>query len=138
MSIGRFAVMWTLMAIAMSANGILRELVLLPSLGRPWAAAGSALLGVALLGVISWWGFRPLAAQLPPRREVWRWSVALLVLTVGFETVLGRVVDHKSWSEIGRHYALWEGEWWPLVLAWLVATPFVWARPRVPPARGAR
>ena len=32
------------------------------------------------------------------------------------------------WKQLLEHYAIWHGELWPLVLAWLAATPFVWSR----------
>jgi xanthine/uracil permease len=128
MPIGRFLGMWVLMAVAMSMNGIGRELFLKRVLPPSAAAVVSALLGIALIGLISRWGFAAIAEQSSSTTTLWQYSVALVVLTVLFETVLGRVVDHKSWSELAEHYAFWRGEWWPIVLAWLAMTPFVWAR----------
>lgn len=128
MTLGRFVAMWIVMAVAMSLNGAGRELLLKRILAGPAAGVVSAVIGVVLIGVITWWGFRPLAIGTPSSSEVWMLSLALVVLTVAFETAMGRLVDHKSWSQIAEHYALWRGELWPIVLVWLAATPFVWAR----------
>ncbi len=128
MSPVRFLGMWALMAVAMSANGIARELYLKTILTGRSAGIVSALSGVLLIGLITRWGFRPLASSSPSLSDLWFLSVGLVVLTVLFETLLGRVVDHKSWTELAEHYALWRGELWPIVLAWLGATPFLWCR----------
>jgi hypothetical protein len=128
MPLGRFLGMWLLMAVAMTLNGIGRELLLKRFMSVAAAGGVSAILGIILIGIITRWGFRPLAGRDPSAAELWTLSIALVVLTVGFETIMGRLVDHKSWSEIGRHYAIWRGELWPIVLGWLAATPFVWGR----------
>lgn len=116
------------MAIAMSLNGIGRELLLRRFFVGRSADIVSAILGVMLIGLITRVGFRPLAVARPRAKELGRVSVALLVSTVAFESALGRFIDHKSWEQILEHYAIWNGELWPVVLAWLVATPFFWAR----------
>lgn len=131
MPLGRFLGMWVLMAIAMSLNGIGRELLLKRIAGEQAAGVMSAIIGIVLIGVITRWGLRPLAIGKPSISELWMVSVALIVLTVTFETLLGRFVDNKSWSQIAAHYALWRGELWPIVLAWLAATPFVWTSERL-------
>ncbi len=123
---GRFAAVWAVMAVAMTANGIMRELVLKQMLNAGNADALSALLGVALIAVITSIGFRAIGDATA--MELLTLSVALVAATVVFETVLGRVVDHKSWSDLLAHYDLLHGELWPLVLLWLALTPFVWAR----------
>lgn len=127
MPLGRFLGMWVLMALAMSLNGIGRELLLKRVMGGGTAGVASAIIGIVLVGVITWWGFRPLADGSATATELWLLSAALVALTVAFETILGRYVDHKSWSEIAAHYALWRGELWLIVLVWLALTPFVWA-----------
>jgi hypothetical protein len=125
-SIGRFAVVWLIMAGAMSANGVTRELVFKRLMNSGNADALSAILGVALIGLITSIGFR--AIDNASFRGLLALSAALVVATVLFETALGRLVDHKPWGELLAHYDLARGELWPLVLGWLAATPFVWAR----------
>lgn len=128
MASARFLGMWVLMAVAMSANGIFRELYIKSLLGDRAAAVVSAVVGILLIGLITRWGFSPAAAQAPSVSSLTVLSALLVGLTVVFETALGRVVDQKSWTEILDHYALWRGELWPIVLAWLAMTPFVWVR----------
>lgn len=130
LTFGRFLAMWSLMAVAMTLNGIGRELLLRPLLPAWATALSSAVLGVLWIGLITRWGFRPLrmATTPTPRATLARYTIAVVGLTVVFETVLGRLVDHKSWAEIFEHYALWRGELWPIVLTWLGVTPWFWAR----------
>jgi len=123
---GRLVVAWLALAAAMSLNGVFRELVLRPALGARVASVLSAVLGVvlvlvltrALLSPLGGLGLGTLSAA----------SAAILVLTVSFETSLGLFVDHRSWRALLHHYALWNGELWPIVLAVLTLTPFIWGR----------
>ncbi|HWJ15430.1 MAG TPA: hypothetical protein VNS10_16950 [Gemmatimonadaceae bacterium] len=125
-SMGRFATVWLIMAVAMSANGVTRELVFKRSMNAANADVLSAILGVALIALITSVGFR--AIDNAPLGDLFALSAALVVATVLFETALGRFVDHKSWGELAAHYDLSRGELWPLVLCWLAMTPFVWVR----------
>lgn len=125
-SMGRLAIVWLIMAVAMSANGVTRELVFKRAMAPGAADLLSAILGVALIALITAIGFR--AIDSAPVGGLFALSAALVVATVLFETVLGRFVDHKPWAELLGHYNLLRGELWPLVLAWLALTPFVWAR----------
>ena len=125
-SLGRFAAVWAIMAVAMTANGIMRELLLKRMLNPGNADALSAILGIALIAVITSIGFRAIGDA--SAMALLTLSLALVAATVVFETVIGRVVDHKSWSELLAHYDLLRGELWPLVLVWLALTPFVWVR----------
>lgn len=125
-SVGRFAAVWATMAVAMSANGITRELVFKRWMDPGNADVLSAILGVALIALITSIGFR--AIDRATVGGLLTLSAALVAVTVLFETALGRFVDHKSWAELISHYNLMRGELWPLVLAWLAVTPFVWVR----------
>ncbi len=125
-SLGRFAAVWLIMAVAMSANGVTRELVFKRTMNPGSADVLSAIVGVALIAAITSIGFR--AINDATVGGLLALSVALVAATVLFETALGRFVDHKSWSDVFGHYNLMRGEWWPLVLAWLAITPFVWGR----------
>lgn len=125
----RFLAMWLAMAVAMSANGIFRELVLKRVLSATVADVLSAIIGILLIGLITRVGFAGMNRRTPGSLAVA--SISLVLLTVAFETVLGIVVDHKSTTEILEHYAFWHGQLWPLVLCFLAWTPFFWAeRPR--------
>lgn len=119
---------WTALAVAMSANGILRELALKRVLRPETADMTSAVIGVALIGAVTAVGFRPLRDGRWPVSQLALVSLGLVALTVAFETALGRILDHKSWDAIVAHYAVWRGELWPVVLAWLACMPFLWGR----------
>ena len=125
-SLSRFAVVWVAMAIAMTANGVFRELVLKRYVSSTAANLLSAILGVFLIALITRRGFRPLGTGDSPM-SLAALTVALVMLTVAFETALGRFVDHKSWRELARHYTFAGGDLWPIVLAFLAVTPFLWA-----------
>lgn len=127
----RFLGMWLAMAVAMSANGIFRELVLRRFTTPAAAAVISAALGIVLIALITRIGFA--AMQAPTTRSLAFASVMLVFLTVVFETVLGLVVDRKSMSQLVEHYAIWRGELWPIVLAFLAYTPFLWNSARREP-----
>lgn len=127
LSASRFFLVWLAMAVAMSANGVFRELGLRRVLGSIAADVVSALLGVTLIALITGVAFRPLHAH-ESTVNLLSISVALVLLTVVFETAVGRWVDHKSWSELAAHHAISRGELWPLVLAFLALTPFIWGR----------
>ena len=117
---------WLALAVVMSINGVFRELALRPTVGPRIAAVLSAAIGIALILLTT----RAMLPALAGCGTGTLASIAIVIglLTVAFETVLGRVVDHKSWSALLEHYSLWRGELWPIVLAVLVLTPFIWGR----------
>ena len=115
---------WALLAVVMSANGVLRETALARVLPRWLADVASAALGIAMiLGVT-----RMLLAPARGVRGRGAATVAAtwLMLTLAFEFLFGHFVDRKSWSELFANYALWRGRLWPVVLASVVAAPFLW------------
>jgi len=125
-SLARILGVWLLILPLMVANGILRETVLVSSLGRGAADVASAAIGIAIILLVT----RPFLRRAHDRSPgpLWRTSAIWLVLTVAFEFLFGHYVDGKSWVELAENYALWRGHLWPLVLASLVAAPFIWGR----------
>jgi len=126
MSLVRILLVWLLLAVLMSGNGIFREAVLLPQAGRAAADLISAFLGIGIILGTTGFFFRRLRGE-PTRRLVMA-SALLVVLTVAFEFLVGRFVDGKSWSELAANYAIWEGRLWPILLVTLALTPFIWGR----------
>lgn len=124
MTLQRVLGTWCLLAVLMSANGIFRELVLRPSMAPGTADLASAALGIAIILAVTFLAFRIPADY--PWMSLLLISATLVGLTVVFEFVMGRYVDHKSWTELLANYRVWEGRPWPLVLATLAATPFLW------------
>jgi hypothetical protein len=134
MSYRRVIVAWLTLAVAMIVNGTFRELFLRQAVGPSQADAMSAALGAIIILLVT----RPFFRSLANRSlvEIMRVSLLLVALTVSFEALFGRYVDGKSWSELLADYAIWRGRLWPVLLALIAATPFVWAR--WVPSRGRR
>jgi hypothetical protein len=119
---------WLVMAVAMSANGVFRELILTPRFGERRSSVASAVIGIALIQLIAWQALR--TAPSRSRGELAGIAAVWLFLTLGFEFTFGHWVDHKSWTELLANYNLARGRLWPVVLATIVAAPFVWGRPQ--------
>jgi hypothetical protein len=126
MSLGRTLLAWLILLPLMIGNGIARESVLVPAVGRGGADVTSAALGIAIILLVT----RPFLRRAPDASTAGlaRISAIWLVLTVTFEFVFGHYVDGKSWAELAGNYAIWRGRLWPVVLASLVAAPFLWGR----------
>ena len=128
MSLPRTLGVWLLILPLMVANGIFREIVLVPALGRRPADVASAAIGIAIILLVTMPFLR--RARDRSTAALARVSVIWLVLTVAFEFLFGYYVDLKSWAELVGNYAIWRGNLWPLVLASLVLAPFIWGRSR--------
>lgn len=126
MSLGRLLLAWVSMAIAMSANGVFREMGLKRWVSAQTADLASAALGASIILLLTFFFFRPLAGS--DTRTLVFVSTVLVVLTVIFELTLGRLVDRKSWSELLGDYAIWRGRLWPVLLLLIALTPFIWGR----------
>jgi hypothetical protein len=113
---------WVVMAVAMTINGAVRVKVFAPRWGDVWAGAASAASGIALIQFIARQAMRFPAS---PRQRI-LFAALWLLLTLTFEFTFGHYVGRKSWSELLANYNLAQGRLWPIVLASLVAAPFVW------------
>lgn len=127
---------WVLIAIAMIANGIFREVAIKPLLGNTAAEIISAVLGIAIIVIMTRYLLHPLAGKRAS--QLVRASATLLILTVSFEFLFGHYIDHKSWSELVANYAIWQGRLWLIVLMTLAFTPFLWGRWALGERRHAR
>lgn len=117
---------WCTLALVMSANGIVRELLLRRTLTDGQADVASAAIGLGLILLVTWYWFRELGVR--QRADRLKASGALLLLTVTFELAVGRLVDDKSWAELAGNYAIWRGHLWPVLLLAVVASPWLWMR----------
>ncbi len=120
----RTLIIWCLLAVLMTANGALRELLLVGALGRSRADVTSAILGIAIIVVATGMLFPSLAGETP--HELLVLSITLVMLTVTFEFLFGHYVGLRSWTELASNYAIWRGRLWPAVLLTLAMTPFLW------------
>ena len=131
MSYRRLFGAWLLLAVAMPINGAFRELVMKPRIPHDTANLVSAALGILLILGITRLVFRVPAET--PARHLAAMSVLLVILTVAFETTFG-LIEGRTVRELLQHYALWDGELWPIVLLVLAATPVIWRGRVVAPA----
>lgn len=125
---------WLAIAALAVLNGMFREAVLLPGLGRPAALALSGLLlsSIILLVAIAsarWLGLGP-AARCLKVGTLW------LALTLLFELGLGAALRGLSWAQLREAYSFRDGNLWPLVLAVTFIAPLAAARLRAAFVRG--
>ncbi|MBK6853446.1 MAG: hypothetical protein IPG93_18180 [Burkholderiales bacterium] len=121
MSILRLCVPWLVILLLAFANGALRELLLLPWLGYPWALLLSGLLLGACVVLVTW--FSLAAMKLENAAQAFAAGVVWLALTLVFEFTFGRLVQGKSWGELLGAYTFARGNLWPLVLLVILLSP---------------
>jgi hypothetical protein len=113
--------LWLIILVLAIGNGLLREAVLVPVLGRFVGLMTSGLvlsllvLLVALLAA-PWYG------RLEAGRY-WLIGAGWLVLTVAFEFGMGRLIQHKPWQELLQAYTFSGGNIWPVVLLMVLVAP---------------
>jgi len=117
---------WLLILPFMVGNGVFRELVLMPNIGAGAAEVLSALIGIAVILLITRFFVRRTRDR--STSSLARTAVTWLLLTVAFEFLFGHYVDGRTWGELVENYAIWRGNLWPFVLASLVASPFIWGK----------
>lgn len=116
-----------ILALAM-VNGMLREAVLVPAMGRTLGLVfsgvllSSIILAVAYL-TLPWLGAMPVARAIAI-------GIGWLLLTLAFEFTFGRLVQGKPWPEILGAYTFKDGDIWSIVLLVTAAAPYVAARLR--------
>jgi hypothetical protein len=117
---------WLIILPFMIANGILREMVIEQVVPPLVAEAISVAIGIAIVIALTRRLLHPLAGK--PVSALVRASLTLVLLTVAFEFLFGHYVDRRSWSDLVANYAIWNGRLWPLALATIAFTPFLWGR----------
>ena len=125
--LGRWVAGWLLILVLAVANGILREAVLVPSLGRTggYLASGSILsalvVGVAI--ALARWLALVSTGRALALGALW------LALTLVFEFGFG-LVQGESWPEMLAQYTFKNGNIWPVVLAVVFFAPLIACRAR--------
>ncbi|MBF2028307.1 MAG: hypothetical protein IGS48_16325 [Oscillatoriales cyanobacterium C42_A2020_001] len=119
---------WLLFIVAESLNGTIRELWLVPALGDVRAhqvgfVSGSILILTIATLFIPW---------LHPSRilELLQVGLLWLVLTLGFEIGLGRLILGYSWNRIAADYNLSQGGLMAFGLLLLLVAPAIAAKLR--------
>jgi hypothetical protein len=117
---------WLAILVLAVANGALRELLLVPMLGYPWALLLSGLLLCVCVALITWFSIGRLRIRSAPQAlgvgALW------LGLTLTFEFGFGRLVQGKSWNELFGAYAFERGNLWSVVLLVILLCPAVMLR----------
>jgi branched-subunit amino acid ABC-type transport system permease component len=94
--------------------------------GQRTADILSVLLGIVIIIGMTRVLLRPLASR--PTSELVVASITLVLLTVAFEFLFGHYVDRKSWDVLLSNYEIHRGRLWPIALAVVALTPFMWGR----------
>ena len=126
MSILKALVLWLAILALAIANGLLREKILIPSLGSTTGLVSSGILLSAGVLLVAWAG-APWYGSLTS----WQWMLVgafWLGLTLMFEFGFGRLVQHKTWGEMLEAYTFKDGNIWPLVLLVTLVAPWLVAK----------
>jgi len=127
---------WLVILPFMIINGIARELLVKPLVPAQVAEAISVAIGIGIVLALTRFLLHPLAGK--PTPQLARASLTLVILTVAFEFLFGHYVDRKSWSDLLANYEIWNGRLWPVALAVIAFTPFLWGRWSLAEVRHAR
>jgi hypothetical protein len=117
--------MWLGMLVLAVVGGGVRERLLAPKWGSLWAGQVETL-GIAALFAIGivlyarWLRMAPSEAMIV--------GAAWCLLTICFETLLGRAILKQPWSTVIANYDVVAGSLWPIVLLVMLVTPYVAAR----------
>jgi len=127
--IPRALAFWLLLAVVAILAGALRESLLRPLLGEPWAHR----IGTLVLCGILWVLIDRFISRLDPAAgpgELWAIGALWLALTVSFEFIFGRFATGHSWAELLGAYDLRSGQLWLLVPLTLLLAPPLLGRSR--------
>ena len=108
-------------------NGVLREDVLIPRLGRRGGIVLSGGLLTALIVIVAYLSLPWIGARRPD--ELAAVGIGWLVLTLVFEFSFG-LWHGKSWQGMFAAYTLKGGNIWPVVLMVTVLAPYIAAKLR--------
>ena len=120
------AVAWIGMLVLAVLNGALREALLTPNLGD---TVGRQLSTLSLLALFTgWFWFLHRRWPLATARQAWLVGALWLVMTLAFETFMGRVLADKPWSQVFQDYDVLAGRIWVLVPLWTLVGPYAFFR----------
>jgi hypothetical protein len=126
LTVKAIAIWLAILALAV-ANGVLREAVFIPWLGKsPGLVLSGILLSAVILAVTSvtlpWLGAHRLSQLIGV-------GLGWFVLTLAFEFSFGRF-QGKSWPSMLEAYSFQDGNLWPVVLLVTALAPYLAARLR--------
>ena len=128
MTIIKATAIWLLILALAFLNGGTREALLIPALGKTTALILSgAILALCILAASYF--LVPKLGKLNTKQCLLL-GLYWLALTLAFEFSFGRLVQHRSWTEILEAYAFRDGNLWPLVLTTILVAPLLATRLR--------
>jgi hypothetical protein len=110
-----------LLLVVASANGALRQAVLIPALGETAGRAISTVVLALLIALLTWATIR----WIGPRSATQAWSIGgmWVGLTLAFEFLAGHYLFGTPWPILLEDYNLMRGRIWVLVLIVTAVSP---------------
>ncbi len=123
----RAVVIWFSIVPVAIANGMVRDLVLVPFMGDTAARAVSSMTLAGAIVAIAWLSIQWIGPAATA--DAWRIGLVWLALTLAFELLVGHYVFGTPWETLRDDYNVLAGRLWILVLAAaLVAPRLVYSR----------
>lgn len=122
----RALVVWFGLLVLAFANGALREIALVPSVGDTVGHAISSLTLSAAILLLAWFTItwiRPTSTV-----DAWRIGALWLALTLAFEFLAGHYAFGTPWSTLLADYDVLAGRIWVLVLVTTTVAPVISVR----------
>ena len=121
--IGRYLMVWLLLAVVAVANGIVRESTYGKVVSELAAHQLSTVTGILASGAVVWLVNR--VWPIESAAQAWIIGSLWLVCTVAFEFGFGHYVAGHSWERLLADYNLFAGRVWALFLLWVLVLPYV-------------
>ena len=122
----RARAVWLLMLIVASANGALRQAVLIPALGDAAGRAISTLSLAALIALLTWMTIRWIGPGTAA--ETWMIGALWVSLTLACEFLAGHYLFGTPWNVLLEDYNVFRGRIWIRVLIVTALAPRVCAQ----------
>jgi hypothetical protein len=117
----RATAVWLGILVLASANGAVRDLLLMPRLGDTVARAISTIVLCLLIVLVTW---RTIGWLRPGGgREAWLIGGWWLGWTLAFEFLAGHFLFHRAWAELLADYDVRRGRIWVVVLGTTLLAP---------------
>jgi hypothetical protein len=123
----RATLVWLLLAVIATLNGAFRTGVLTPHCGESVGHVISTIILGALIVAVAW--LTGLWVRAASTAQAWLVGLIWLLLTLGFEFLVGHFVFCHEWSRLLADYHVVRGRIWMFVLFTIFAAP-AWAHHR--------
>jgi hypothetical protein len=117
----RPVLIWGVLLVIASINGIAREAVLISRIGDLAGRAVSTLALSVFIIILTWISISWIAPR--STRQAWAVGVIWVALTLAFEFLAGHFVFHNSWSRLLEDYDVLGGRIWILALVTTLVSP---------------